>query len=106
MSELQVNDLSFCESTNNSQIQGGLYSPNTNGAIVTSYNISRVYDVAGTDDSFTRGTFASGLNEQELGKAGKLGYRALSKDGKKLIGGFAGKKGDASVAASYARAKS
>ncbi|MBW4509382.1 MAG: hypothetical protein KME64_23090 [Scytonematopsis contorta HA4267-MV1] len=107
MSELQVNDLSFCESANNEQVQGGYSPPTTNGPIVSSLSYSKVFDTAGGDETFTSGTFPKEfLSEQELSKAGKLGYRIYSKDGKKFIGGFAGKKGDANIATSYARVKS
>jgi hypothetical protein len=103
MTELQVDDLSFCESANDSQVQGGLlYPSNTNGPVVSSLNYSRVYDL----DNMMGDSFRKGLSDKDLDKLGKLGYRMVSKDGKKVVGGYSGKKGDTNVAAAFARVKS
>ncbi len=103
MSELQVDDLSFCESASESEVQGGLLAPvNTDGPVYKSEYSSKVFNVGGNslDD-----TFLSGLTKQEREKLSKSGYRWVSKDGKTVVGGASGKLGDSNFAASYARTK-
>jgi hypothetical protein len=105
MSELQIDDLSFCEFANDSQVQGGfLYLLDTNSIFVSSLFDSKLYDLDSIES--IEESLVKGLSEQELDTIGQLKYRMESKDGKKLVVAVARKIGDINFSAIAARIKS
>ncbi|MBW4509363.1 MAG: hypothetical protein KME64_22995 [Scytonematopsis contorta HA4267-MV1] len=108
MGKLQINDLDFCESANDNQVQGGFsYLKNYNKLVVSSFSDFEIYDWDSFDnfDSFDESLF-KGLSEKELAQEGNIGYRIESEDGKKVIFGIVSNKGDTNFIRVSARVRS
>jgi hypothetical protein len=108
MGKLQINDLDFCESADDSQAQGGFsYLKNYNKLVVSSFSDFDIYDLDSLDnfDSIDEYLF-KGLSEKELGQEGNIGYRIESEDGKKVIFGIVSQRGDTNFIRVSARVRS